>query len=38
MQAGLVRRIERCTIHEPGVRCLSPESARTSCLRGASTS
>ena len=38
MQAGLVRRIERCTIYEPGVRCLSPASARTSCLRGASTS
>ena len=38
MQAGLVRRIERCRIHEPGVRCLSPESARSSCLRGASTS
>lgn len=38
MQAALVRRIERCSIHEPGVRCLSPESARSACLRGASTS
>ena len=38
MQTGLVRRIERCSIQEPGVRRLSPESARSSCLRGASTS
>ena len=38
MQSGLVRRIERCSIHEPGVRCLSPESARAACLRGAGTS
>ena len=28
MQAALVRRIERCTIHEPGVRLLSPERSR----------
>ncbi len=38
MQAGLARRIERCSIHEPGVRCLSRESAPTACLRGARTS
>ena len=38
MQAALVRRIERCSIHEPGVRGFSPESARDAAWRSSSSS
>ena len=38
IQADLARRIERCSIHEPGVRCLLRESTRDAALRSASSS